>query len=79
MVADGVMTMTTQTEYLDERAAAAILGLSPHTLARWRWIGDGPRFRKFGKSVRYSRADLMAYAEAATRSNTSQASRTVAA
>ena len=64
--------MATTTDYLTERDAAAVLGLSPHTLARWRWSGQGPRFAKFGKAVRYSRADLTKYAEAATRANTSE-------
>lgn len=64
--------MTTQPEFFDERAAARMLGLSPHTLARWRWIGQGPAYRKFGKSVRYSRADLDKFASDATRWNTSE-------
>ena len=60
------------TEWLDEKAAAALLTLSPYTLARWRWSGQGPAFAKFGRAVRYRRTDLAAYAEAAMRHNTSQ-------
>ena len=64
--------MATQTEYFDEKAAASILGLSPHTLSRWRWSGQGPRYAKFGKAVRYSRAELDSYIAQATRSNPSE-------
>lgn len=56
---------------LNTEQAAAYLGMSPNTLHRWRWSGEGPRFRKFGRSVRYARTDLDAYAEAAARDNTS--------
>ena len=51
--------------------AAAYLNLSPNTLSRWRWSGDGPRFHKFGRAVRYDRADLDAWiAETACGSTT---------
>ena len=59
------------TEFLTTKAAADYLGLSANTLHRWRWSGDGPRFRKFGRSVRYARTDLDTYAENAARDNTS--------
>lgn len=38
--------------------AAAYLGLSPKTLARWRWAGRGPVFNKLGSAVRYSVLEL---------------------
>ena len=38
--------------------AAEYLSLSPNTLNRWRWSGDGPDFCRFGRAVRYRRADL---------------------
>lgn len=41
--------------------AAAYLGLAPKTLARWRWAGKGPTFRKLGAAVRYATADLDAF------------------
>ena len=46
---------------LKERDAAALLGLAPKTLARWRWRGDrGPAWIKLGSAgaVRYSVAEL---------------------
>lgn len=61
-------------QILDTRDAADFLGLSPHTLERWRWSGNGPRFLKMGKAVRYRRADLENYIERAARQNTSEAS-----
>jgi len=48
--------------FVNESAAAEYLGLAPKTLRRWRWAGKGPRFRKFGRSVRYGTVDLAEYA-----------------
>jgi predicted DNA-binding transcriptional regulator AlpA len=47
--------------FLREGEAAALLGLSPKTLSRWRWAGRGPAYRKFGSSVRYAVVDLERY------------------
>lgn len=33
------------------------------TLARWATEGKGPKFSKFGKAIRYRRADVMAWIE----------------
>ena len=38
--------------------AAEFLGISPSYLAKARMKGTGPRFIKFGRSVRYRPADL---------------------
>lgn len=51
-----------QNLYLNETDTAAYLAVAPKTLSRWRWSGKGPVFRKFGSAVRYSVADLEAYA-----------------
>ena len=53
--------MDTQ-RHLDSREAARWLGLSPRTLETWRYLGSGPRFRRFGRAVRYAVEDLDAYA-----------------
>ena len=50
--------MIQQRMYLSTPQAAAILGLSPRTLERYRVIGEGPVFAKLGRLVRYSRADI---------------------
>lgn len=59
-------------EFMDTRAAAKYLNLSPHTLDRWRWSGDGPKYVKFGRSVRYRIQDLAAFVEESLRGNTSE-------
>ena len=52
-----------KTEYHKEKAAAEKLNLSVFTLRNWRNIGKGPRFCKFGRSVRYPSDELQKYAE----------------
>ena len=51
-------------ELLDERAAANYLQKPPGTLQQWRYLGKGPAYFKFGRSVRYSRSDLRAFRDA---------------
>ena len=45
-------------EYLSTRQAAALLGLSPRTLDRYRETGRGPACHRFGQRIVYRRADL---------------------
>ncbi|MCC5810036.1 MAG: helix-turn-helix domain-containing protein [Ectothiorhodospiraceae bacterium] len=52
--------------------AAAYLSLSPNTLTRWRWSGDGPRFCKYGRAVRYNRDDLDQWIRESSRGSTSE-------
>lgn len=59
------------TRYLTPEEAATLLRLSPRTLEKQRCLGGGPRFRKFGRRVRYALADLEAWAEARTYQMTS--------
>lgn len=59
-------------EFLDTKAAAKYLNLSPHTLDRWRWSGDGPQFVKLGRSVRYRLKDLADFVESSLKVNTSK-------
>jgi hypothetical protein len=35
--------------------------LSPRTLERWRWLGQGPRYLKIGGRVAYRLEDVEAY------------------
>lgn len=52
-----------------EAAAALILCVSPKTLSKWRWSGEGPVFIKLGRSVRYQGRDLAEFiARSRTRS-----------
>ena len=63
--------MQYQSVYLTTREAAAILGLSPRTLERYRVTGEGPAFRKFGRRVRYKRVDLDEWADRRRKRSTS--------
>lgn len=58
-------------EAIDTHAAATRTGLSGSTLRKLRLTGDGPRFLKLGRAVRYRAADLDEWLAARTRSSTS--------
>lgn len=62
----------TDTQLLTESEAAEFLRLKPKTLARWRWAGIGPIYRKIGGAIRYAVTDLEKYVEEAIRQSTSQ-------
>jgi hypothetical protein len=44
--------------------------ISPRTLERWRWIGQGPQFLKIGGRVIYRLADIEAYEAEQLRTST---------
>lgn len=46
---------------LTEREVSDLLGLSVATLRAWRHRGQGPRFLRLGRAVRYLPADLEAF------------------
>lgn len=48
------------------------LGISTRTLERYRVAGDGPRFVKMGRLVRYRADDLDAWLAGRARSSTSE-------
>jgi excisionase family DNA binding protein len=60
--------------FLTEAELAALLKVSPRTLQRWRVEGTGPKFRRHGRRVRYSRADVLAWSDTTAALSTSQAS-----
>jgi predicted DNA-binding transcriptional regulator AlpA len=53
----------TDQHLLDTNGAAARVGLSAVTMERFRLTGEGPRFAKLGKAVRYRPTDLNAWIE----------------
>lgn len=57
--------------FLNTAQAAFYIGLSRRTLEKMRLTGDGPRFRKHGRYVRYHINDLDAWSEGEGRSSTS--------
>ena len=54
----GIVVATRRPAALTERQVAEQLGLSVATLRAWRHRGKGPRFLRFGRSVRYLPADV---------------------
>jgi|CXWL01.1.fsa_nt_gi excisionase family DNA binding protein len=57
------VTITGNKEYFKEKEVAELLGLSCATLSRWRVEENNKLpFMKFGRSVRYLKADVDAYA-----------------
>lgn len=64
----------TDTIIMDERRAAAMLGVSPRTLQDMRLNGGGPAFVKLtGTRIGYMRADLIAWARSRVVASTSAA------
>ena len=61
------------THLIDEREAAARLGLKVSTLRRWRWSGKPPPFVKISAAVRYDPLVIRDFIEAGRRTSTSDA------
>jgi hypothetical protein len=47
--------------HLTQRQLADRWQMSPRTLERWRWLGEGPRFLKIGSRVVYRLQDIEHY------------------
>ena len=47
--------------------------ISPRTLERWRWLGQGPRYLKIGGRVVYRLEDVEAYEAQQVRTSTASA------
>ncbi|OIQ66485.1 hypothetical protein GALL_519440 [mine drainage metagenome] len=62
-----------QTQLLDTKQAAALIGMSVAFLERDRWAGARIPYIKVGvRAVRYRLSDLMSHIESNKRSSTSQ-------
>ncbi len=57
---------------LDTPSAAKMMHMSSRTLEKWRSLGEGPPFLKFGRRVLYSRTDLEGWIESRRRQSTSE-------
>jgi hypothetical protein len=57
---------------LTPKETANILGVREHLLAKWRSMGGGPRYAKFGRNVRYPQDNLLDWVAARTVTNTSR-------
>ncbi|WP_149539334.1 helix-turn-helix transcriptional regulator [Siccirubricoccus phaeus] len=56
--------------HLNQTELARRWGVSPRTLERWRWIGQGPRFLKIGGRIAYRLEDIEAFEAAQLRDST---------
>lgn len=54
------------------KITAVILDMSASWLAKARLRGDGPRYVKFGRSVKYQGVDLIEYRKSKKRNSTSE-------
>lgn len=52
--------------FLTTQQAADRLGMKRQTLEGWRFQGQGPKFRRFGRSIRYAVHDLDEWADKQT-------------
>jgi hypothetical protein len=58
--------------FLNQSELSQRWGISPRTLERWRWLGEGLRFLKLGGRVVYRLEDIEAFEAEKLRSSTSQ-------
>ncbi len=66
------MTTRIAIKLLDNAGTAGLLDIRPNTLEIWRTKGEGPPYRKVGRAVRYVEAEVIAWLDAQTHTNTSQ-------
>ncbi len=55
--------MITEKKFLTARETSKLLHISEQTLANWRHRGEGLKFCKFGRSVRYNKEDIELFVE----------------
>lgn len=53
-------------EYVDSFGAARITGFTVKSLESMRYRGEGPKYHRVGRSIRYRVADLRAWIEGVT-------------
>lgn len=58
--------------HLSTRKLAERWNISPRTLDRWRWAGEGPRFLKLGGRVVYRLADIEVFETASLHTRTDE-------
>ncbi|WP_298838499.1 helix-turn-helix domain-containing protein, partial [uncultured Salinicola sp.] len=60
--------------HLNQVELAARWKISPRTLERWRWTGEGPAFIKIGGRVVYRLEDVEAFEHTQLRASTADTS-----
>lgn len=63
-------------KHFDQKQLAERWGISPKTLERWRWLGQGPKFLKLGGRIVYRLEDIEAFEEQQLRQVTGSAAAT---
>ena len=58
--------------HLNQIDLARRWSISPRTLERWRWLGQGPRYIKIGGRVVYRIDEIEAYEAQQTRVSTAE-------
>ena len=64
--------------HLDQTELSLRWSISPRTLERWRWIGQGPRYMKIGGRIVYRVEEVEAFEAQQTRTSTSDVQATPA-
>jgi len=54
-------------KHLNQAELGCRWAISPRTLERWRWLGQGPGYLKIGGRVVYRLSDIEAYEAAQSR------------
>ena len=67
------------TRHLNQTDLARRWRISPRTLERWRWLGQGPCFLKIGNRIAYRIEDIEAFEAAQLRACTGDATSAAAA
>lgn len=67
--------MNLKDSLLTSRDAAKMLNMSVYWMERKRWLGDGPKYLKVGRAVRYRLSDLEEYLSDRGRNSTSDIGR----
>jgi predicted site-specific integrase-resolvase len=58
------------TKHFHQTELARRWNVSPRTLERWRWLGQGPAFLKLGGRVAYRITDIEAFEQAQLQTGT---------
>lgn len=72
MIANNVVDIGRPRRMVDTTAAAEYVGLAKNTLEKMRLYGNGPRFAKYGRAVRYSTDELDAWIARNSAASTSE-------
>ena len=65
-------------KHLNQNDLADRWCISPRTLERWRWLGQGPRYMKIGGRIIYRAEEVEAFEAQQTRTSTSDIPATAA-